>query len=80
MLHKDVKPKNIMFDSEKYVKITDFGISEDILAENGHQNIGTIGYMAPEVANGQNHGSTADFFAIGVIMYEFIIGELPYKS
>ena len=63
-----------MFDSEKYMKITDFGISEEIITDNGHQNIGTIGYMAPEVAQGQNHGPAADFFAVGVIMYEFILG------
>jgi len=69
-----------MFDSERYMKITDFGISEDICTQNSHQDIGTIGYIAPEVAKGQNHGPAADFFALGVIMYEFILGERPFKS
>jgi serine/threonine protein kinase len=80
MLHKDIKPKNLLFDSKGYIKITDFGISEDIITENSHQNIGTIGYMAPEVAKGENHGPTSDFFGLGVIMYEFILGESPFKS
>ena len=69
-----------MFDNDRYLKITDFGISEEVIPQNSHQNIGTLGYIAPEVLKGQNHGPTADFFALGVIMYEFIVGERPFKS
>lgn len=69
-----------MLDSDKYIKITDFGISEDICEENSHQDLGTLGYMPLEVAKSQKHGPAADFYAVGVIMYEFIVGELPVCS
>ena len=64
-----MKPENLVFDSEGYLRITDLGISR-ILREDNHQDTsGTPGYMAPEVICRKNHSYNVDFFAVGVMGY-----------
>lgn len=60
------------------MRLTDFGIAREWTAENSSENSGTPGYMAPEVMFKQNHGIAADYFAVGVIGYECIMGRRPY--
>jgi serine/threonine protein kinase len=78
IIHRDIKPENLVLDRKGYLRITDFGIARVFQAENGHETSGTPGYMAPEVICRQNHGFQADYFAVGVIAYEFITGKRPY--
>lgn len=78
MIHRDIKPENLVFDAKGYLRLTDFGIARIWQPENGHETSGTPGYMAPEVICRQNHSTTADYFALGVIMYEFMLGRRPY--
>ena len=74
VIHRDIKPENLVFDDKGYVHITDFGIAKIFSSRNSNETSGTPGYMAPEVMRGQNHSHAVDFFAVGVIGYEFMLG------
>lgn len=78
ILHRDVKPENLVLDDKGYVKLTDFGIAKVYQKENYKETSGTPGYMAPEVMCGQNHTIAVDYFALGIIGYEFMNGVRPY--
>lgn len=80
VIHRDIKPENLVLDSKGYVHLTDFGIARTWNPENSKDTSGTPGYMAPEVMCRQNHGVAADYFAIGVIAYEFMNGKRPYQG
>ena len=78
VIHRDIKPENLVLDEKGYVRITDFGIAKENLPDNSSETSGTPGYMAPEVMKAKNHSFPVDFFAIGVIGYEFMLGRRPY--
>lgn len=78
VIHRDIKPENLVLDDKGYVRITDFGIAKENMPDNSSETSGTPGYMAPEVMKGKNHSFPVDFFAIGVIGYEFMLGRRPY--
>ena len=78
VIHRDIKPENLVLDKNGYVRITDFGIAKENLPDNSSETSGTPGYMAPEVMRAKNHSFPVDFFAIGVIGYEFMLGKRPY--
>jgi serine/threonine protein kinase len=78
IVHRDIKPENLVFDHNGYLHITDFGIARMASCDNSTTTSGTPGYMAPEVLCNQDHGIPADYFALGVIMYECITGFRPY--
>lgn len=58
--------------------MTDFGVACMLRPENANETSGTPGYMAPEVMCRKNHGLAADYFAVGVIAYECMLGRRPY--
>lgn len=78
IIHRDIKPENLVLDDSGYVHITDFGIAKYKVKNNSNETSGTPGYMSPEVLRGQNHSFSVDFFAVGVIAYEFMFGRRPY--
>ena len=78
IIHRDIKPENLVCDDKGYIRITDFGVAKKYDKNNGDETSGTPGYMAPEVLCAKNHSYPVDFFALGVIGYEFMIGERPY--
>ena len=78
IIHRDIKPENLILDSRGYVHITDFGIAKIQTSNNHKETSGTPGYMSPEVLCGQNHTISVDYFAIGVMGYEFMMGVRPY--
>ena len=78
VIHRDIKPENLVLDDKGYVRITDFGIAKENMPDNSSETSGTPGYMAPEVMKAKNHSFPVDFFAIGVIGYEFMLGRRPY--
>ena len=60
------------------MRITDLGISREYRQNNSNDTSGTPGYMAPEVMCRKDHSFTVDYFAVGVIAYEFMLGKRPY--
>ena len=78
IIHRDIKPENLVCEENGYIRITDFGVAKIKKEDNSSETSGTPGYMAPEVLFGQNHSFPVDFFAIGIMGYEFMFGERPY--
>ena len=78
IIHRDIKPENLVFDDKGYLRITDFGVAKIRKEDNSSETSGTPGYMAPEVLLAQNHSFPVDFFAIGIMGYEFMYGQRPY--
>ena len=78
IIHRDIKPENLVIDEDGYLRITDFGIARIWRPENAQDTSGTPGYMAPEVMCRQNHTTSVDYFAVGVIAYECMHGRRPY--
>ena len=80
IIHKDIKPENLVYDSKGYIHITDFGISKIFHPDNGKENSGTPGYMSPEVLFNKDHTYCVDYFSLGVILYELLMGKRPYHG
>lgn len=83
VVHRDLKPQNIMVDPDCGAHIMDFGIARSLLDTGMTATgmmIGTPDYMSPEQVQGQKADAQADVFSIGVILYEMLTGDLPYKG
>lgn len=80
IIHRDIKPENIVFDKKGYLRITDFGIARVISPDNSKDTSGTPGYMAPEVMCRKSHGIAVDYFALGVMVHEFMLSKRPYNG
>ena len=81
IIHRDLKPENILFDNKGYAYITDFNISckKEEINKNNDIN-GTPVYMAPETIFLKNQDYTIDFYSLGIISYESIMGQRPYEG
>lgn len=83
VVHRDVKPGNIMIDEEGFAVITDFGIARavqsDSLTRSG-TTVGTPSYLSPEACSGEAVGSAADQYSLGIVGYEMITGQLPFRA
>ena len=78
IIHRDLKPENLVFDDKGYLHLTDFGVARYWRSENSENTSGTPGYMAPEVLCHRNHSFSADFYALGIIVYECMTGRRPH--
>ncbi|VUZ98190.1 cGMP-dependent protein kinase [Plasmodium vivax] len=79
IVYRDLKPENILLDKQGYVKLIDFGCAKKIQGR-AYTLVGTPHYMAPEVILGKGYGCTVDIWALGVCLYEFICGPLPFGN
>ena len=84
IIHRDVKPENIMFREDGNAVLTDFGIARSTLPANNMTAsgmvIGTPHYMSPEQALGQPLGPYADIYSLGVVLFETLTGKVPYEA
>lgn len=80
VMHRDIKPENLVLDDKGYVRVTDFGIAKVMIEDNSSETSGTPGYMSPEVMEGANHTHIVDYYALGIIGYEFMTGKRPYQG
>lgn len=83
LIHRDIKPQNVLITPDGAVKVTDFGIAKSVsdlgLTEAG-QALGTAHYFSPEQAKGERVVPQSDIYAVGVTMYEMLTGRLPFES
>jgi serine/threonine protein kinase len=81
VIHRDLKPENLVFGADGYLHLTDFGIAMEYIKGKDVVNAsGTPGYMAPEAIINRPHDFCVDYFALGVIIYELMMGERPYQG
>lgn len=82
IIHRDIKPQNIMLLRDGTIKVADFGIAalENEATEMSGQAIGSIHYISPEQARGEYPNSRCDIYSLGVVMYEMLTGQLPYTG
>ena len=82
IIHRDIKPQNIMLLKDGTIKIGDFGIAalENEMHEENGQAIGSIHYIAPEQARGELPDARSDIYSLGVVMYEMLTGKKPYEG
>jgi len=83
IVHRDIKPQNILMDQDGNVKITDFGIAIALTATSFTQTnsvLGTVHYLSPEQARGGTATKKSDIYALGIVLYELLTGKLPFMG
>jgi serine/threonine-protein kinase len=83
LVHRDVKPQNVLIDSEGRAKVTDFGIARELeqdgLTRTGRV-LGTTDYVSPEQAMGNAVDARSDIYSLGVLLFEMLTGDVPFKA
>ncbi|KAE9989182.1 hypothetical protein Vi05172_g6319 [Venturia inaequalis] len=76
--YRDLKPENILIDAEGHLKLVDFGFAKKIWDRETYTLCGTPEYLAPEVIRNTGHGCAVDWWAFGILVYEFLVGQPPF--
>ena len=77
ILYRDLKPENVMIDSQGYPKLIDFGTAKQVQGRT-YTIVGTPHYMAPEIIIGKGYGLAADWWSLGILLYELVCGAVPF--
>src|SRR5882724_11747093 len=84
LIHRDVKPQNVLLNGDGRAKVTDFGIARSLDVDRGVTQTGTVlgtsNYIAPEQASGQPVDAHTDVYSLGIVLYEMLTGELPFPG
>jgi len=82
VIHRDLKPENILISATGHVILTDFGLAkEQVETDDGASTFcGTMEYMAPEMIKGEKYGKSADFWSVGVLLYDMLKGNPPFRN
>ena len=76
--YRDLKPENILLDAEGHLKLVDFGFAKKLGKRETYTLCGTPEYLAPEVIRNTGHGTAVDWWAFGILLYEFLLGQPPF--
>ncbi len=82
IVHRDIKPQNVMILRDGTIKVADFGIAalETRQEQRSDQTVGSVHYIAPEQARGEQPDTRSDIYSLGVVMYEMLTGRMPYDG
>ena len=80
VIHRDIKPENLLIGQRGDIKIADFGWSVHAPTSRRTTLCGTLDYLPPEMVEGREHDSTADVWSLGVLTYEFLVGNPPFEA
>ncbi len=80
IIHRDIKPQNVMLLKDGLIKVADFGIAalQNDIEESTNETVGSVHYIAPEQARGAAADARSDIYSLGIVMYEMMTGKLPY--